>query len=51
MNTPPYDKGKRLMSIIDTAFFDYLIGNVYIDAHYGIVEPFIDISACHFLII
>ena len=40
MKTPPYDKGRRLMSIIDTAIFDYLIGNVYIDAHYGVIEPF-----------
>ena len=28
MKTPPYDKGPRLMSIIDTAVFDFLIGKI-----------------------
>ena len=29
MRTPPYSRGPRLMSIIDTAIFDYFIGKLY----------------------
>ena len=28
--SPPYDKGPRLLDIMDTAIFDFIIGNVHI---------------------
>ncbi|XP_072429553.1 glycosaminoglycan xylosylkinase isoform X2 [Chiloscyllium punctatum] len=45
--TPPYDSGPRLLDIIDTAIFDYLIGNA--DRHH--YESFQDDGGASMLIL
>lgn len=45
--TPPYDAGPRLLDIIDTAIFDYLIGNA--DRHH--YESFQDDEGASMLIL
>lgn len=44
---PPYDAGPRLLDVIDTAIFDYLIGNA--DRHH--YESFQDDGGASMLIL
>lgn len=44
---PPYDAGPRLLDVIDTAVFDYLIGNA--DRHH--YESFQDDGGASMLIL